>query len=144
MVDSSEIFNQQIETLLSDALDKYGYDFTGYSRASIKRRILQLFSIDKWTSFAEFRHAINNDPAYFVRFMEQITINVTEMFRDPEFHRSLRNEVLPALGTYPFIRIWVAGCSTGEEAYSLAIMLSELNLLNKTLIYATDINATIK
>jgi chemotaxis protein methyltransferase CheR len=143
MVDSSEIFNQQIETLLSDALDKYGYDFTGYSRASIKRRILQLFSIDKWTSFAEFRHAINNDPAYFVRFMEQITINVTEMFRDPEFHRSLRNEVLPALGTYPFIRIWVAGCSTGEEAYSLAIMLSELNLLNKTLIYATDINATI-
>ncbi|MEO6818867.1 MAG: protein-glutamate O-methyltransferase CheR [Ginsengibacter sp.] len=142
MVDTSDIINQQIELLLSDALEKYGYDFTGYSPASIKRRILRLFSLDKWTSFAEFRHAINADPVYFIRFMEQITINVTEMFRDPEFYRLLRQEVLPALGTYPFIRIWVAGCSTGEEAYSVAIMLDELNLLNKSLIYATDINAT--
>lgn len=142
MVDTSDIINQQIDLLLSDALEKYGYDFTGYSPASIKRRILRLFSLDKWTSFAEFRHAINADPVYFIRFMEQITINVTEMFRDPEFYRLLRQEVLPALGTYPFIRIWVAGCSTGEEAYSVAIMLDELNLLNKSLIYATDINAT--
>ena len=142
MVETSEIINQQIETLLADALEKYGYDFTGYSNASIKRRILRLFSLDKWTSFAEFRHAINNDAFYFIRFMEQITINVTEMFRDPEFYRALQYEVLPALGTYPFIRIWVAGCSTGEEAYSVAIMLKELNLLNKSLIYATDINAT--
>lgn len=142
MVETSEIINQQIETLLTDALDKYGYDFTGYSNASIKRRILRLFSLDKWTSFAEFRHAINNDSTYFIRFMEQITINVTEMFRDPEFYHALQNEVLPALGTYPFIRIWIAGCSTGEEAYSVAIMLKELNLLHKSLIYATDINAT--
>ena len=143
MVESSEIINQQIEILLTDALDKYGYDFTGYSHASIKRRILRLFSLDKWPSFAEYRHAINTDASYFVRFMEQITINVTEMFRDPEFHHVLRKEVLPALGTYPFIRIWIAGCSTGEEAYSIAIMLKELNLLQKSLIYATDINATI-
>lgn len=143
MLDGSEIINSQIEIILSDTLNKYGYDFTGYSHASIKRRILRLFSLDKWTSFAEYRHAIKNDSSYFVRFMEQITINVTEMFRDPEFHQSLRKEVLPALGTYPFIRIWVAGCSTGEEAYSLAIMLKELDLLNKSLIYATDINATI-
>ena len=135
--------DEYVEIILSDALEIYGYDFTGYSRASIKRRILRLYTLDKFVSFAEFRYRIRNDADYFSRFLEQITINVTEMFRDTEFYKILRSNVLPVLGTYPFIRIWIAGCSTGEEAYSIAVILKELNLLNKSLIYATDINSTV-
>jgi len=137
------ISDTQVEILLADLLEHYGYDFTGYSKASIKRRILRLYALDKAVSFAEFRYRINNDNFYFKRFVEQITVNVTEMFRDPMFFKTLRNVVLPKLGTYPLIRIWLAGCSTGEEAYSMAILLKELNLLNKALIYATDLNPVV-
>jgi chemotaxis protein methyltransferase CheR len=137
------ISDAQVEILLADLLEHYGYDFTGYSRASIKRRILRLYALDKAVSFAEFRYRINNDNFYFKRFVEQITVNVTEMFRDPAFFKTLRNVVLPKLGTYPFIRIWLAGCSTGEEAYSISIILKELNLLHKALIYATDLNPIV-
>jgi chemotaxis protein methyltransferase CheR len=137
------ISDMQVEVLLADLLEHYGYDFTGYSKASIKRRILRLYSLDKAVSFAEFRYKINNDTFYFKRFVEQITVNVTEMFRDPGFFKTLRNVVLPKLGTYPLIRIWLAGCSTGEEAYSISIILKELNLLHKSLIYATDINPIV-
>jgi chemotaxis protein methyltransferase CheR len=140
---SSEHNDELIEILLSDVLEVYGYDFTGYSRASLKRRILRLYEMDRFVSFAEYRYKIRTDPGYFKRFLEEITINVTEMFRDPEFYKTLRNEILPRLGTYPFIRIWIAGCSTGEEAYSVAIFLKELNLLQKSLIYATDINSEV-
>ncbi|WP_228451385.1 CheR family methyltransferase [Marnyiella aurantia] len=140
---TSEHADEHLEMLLSDVLEIYGYDFTGYSRASLKRRIVRLFELDRFVSFAEYRYKIRTDPAYFKRFLEQVTINVTEMFRDPAFYRTLRTEILPRLGTYPFIRIWIAGCSTGEEAYSVAIFLKELNLLNKSLIYATDINNTV-
>ena len=137
------ISDEQVELLLSDLLEQYGYDFTGYSRASLKRRIVRLYGLDKALSFAEFRYRINDDPVYFKRFVEQITVNVTEMFRDPDFFRKLREVVLPRLGTYPFIRIWLAGCSTGEEAYSISIILKELNLLHKSLIYATDLNPIV-
>lgn len=135
--------DEQVEILIGDVLANYGYDFTGYSRASFKRRLLRLYALDKMVSFAEFRFKIVNDKFYFKRFVEQITVNVTEMFRDPGFYKALRTKVLPSLGTYPFIRIWLAGCSTGEEAYSIAIVLKELNLLHKSLIYATDINPTV-
>ncbi|WP_316816830.1 protein-glutamate O-methyltransferase CheR [Pedobacter nyackensis] len=137
------ITDQHVEILLSDLLEQYGYDFTGYSKASLKRRIARLYSLDKALSFAEFRYKILDDQVYFKRFVEQITVNVTEMFRDPSFFRTLREDVLPKLGTYPFIRIWLAGCSTGEEAYSISIILKELNLLHKSLIYATDLNPTV-
>lgn len=140
---SIEEIEEQIDTIMADAFELYGYDFTGYSRASFKRRILRLYALDKMVSFAEFRYLIRSDPGYFNRFMEQVTINVTEMFRDPEFYKCLRQEILPNLGTFPFIRIWVAGCSTGEEAYSVAILLEELKLLRKSLIYATDINSLV-
>ena len=143
MFKSTEHSDELIEILLSDVLEVYGYDFTGYSRASLKRRILRLYEMDKFVSFAEYRYKIRTEPGYFKRFLEEITINVTEMFRDPAFYKTLRNEILPRLGTYPFIRIWVAGCSTGEEAYSVAIFLKELNLLHKSLIYATDINSEV-
>ena len=133
MLKSTEHSDELIEILLSDVLEVYGYDFTGYSRASLKRRILRLYEMDKFVSFAEYRYKIRTEPGYFKRFLEEITINVTEMFRDPSFYKTLRTEILPKLGTYPFIRIWVAGCSTGEEAYSIAIFLKELNLLHKSL-----------
>ena len=138
-----EYNDELVEIILGDVLEVYGYDFTGYSRASLKRRIVRLYEMDKFVSFAEYRYKIRTEPGYFKRFLEQITINVTEMFRDPEFYKNLRAEILPRLGTYPFIRIWVAGCSTGEEAYSVAIFLKELNLLHKSLIYATDINSAV-
>lgn len=137
------IDNEQVEILLNDVLESHGYDFLEYSHASIKRRISRLYALDNFVSFAEFRYTIKSDKQYFKRFLEEITVNVTEMFRDPSFYKALRNDVLPVLGTYPFIRIWVAGCSTGEEAYSLAIVLKELNLLHKSLIYATDINPSV-
>jgi chemotaxis protein methyltransferase CheR len=143
MPSSLGINDEQTETLIADVLAQYGYDFTGYSRASLKRRLNRLYSLDKQVSFAEFRYKIGSDSVYFKRFVEQITVNVTEMFRDPGFYKALRENVLPNLGTYPFIRIWLAGCSTGEEAYSMAIVLKELNLLQKSLIYATDINPTV-
>lgn len=135
--------NTQIEQLLADVLEVYGYDFTGYSRASLKRRINRLYSMDGFVGFSEFRFKIRSDASYFKRFLEEVTINVTEMFRDPSFYKYLKSELLPKLGTYPFIRIWIAGCSTGEEAYSIAIFLKELNLLHKALIYATDINSAV-
>ena len=91
------INDEQVEILLLDMLEKYGYDFTGYSRASLKRRIHRLYGLDKALSFAEFRYKVCNDAAYFKRFVEQITVNVTEMFRYPGFFQTLRKEVLPKL-----------------------------------------------
>ncbi|WP_411275391.1 CheR family methyltransferase [Daejeonella sp.] len=140
---ASVIKDIEVEILLNDVLELYGYDFTNYSKASIKRRINRLFALDKFPSFAEFRYHLRTDSIYIKRFVEQITVNVTEMFRDPTFYNALREKVLPQLGTYPFIRIWLAGCSTGEEAYSIAIVLKELNLLDKSLIYATDLNPEV-
>lgn len=137
------IRDEEVEILLSDMLDIYGYDFNDYSKASLKRRIDRLFTLDKFPSFAEFRYRIKNDERYLKRFVEEITVNVTEMFRDPSFYETLRNEVLPVLATYPLIRIWHAGCSTGEEVYSMAILLQEAGFLKKSLLYATDINPEV-
>ncbi len=142
-MERSIISDEDVEMLLGDLLDQYGYDFTEYSRASIKRRLTRLFLIDRFPSMAEFRYRVISDPAYLRRIVEEITVNVTEMFRDPIFYKSLREEVLPVLATHPFIRIWHAGCSTGEEVYSMAIMLKEANLLHKSLLYATDINPLV-
>ena len=99
--------------------------------------------IDKFASYAELRYRVLNDAQYFKKFIEEITVNVTEMFRDPVFFKSLRENVLPQLGTFPLIRIWLAGCSTGEEAYSIAILLKEAGLYHKCLIYGTDINPAV-
>jgi chemotaxis protein methyltransferase CheR len=137
------IKDAEIEILLNDLLELYGYDFSDYAKASLKRRINRLLTIDKFPSFAELRYRVKNDDAYLKRFVEEITVNVTEMFRDPSFYLALRTAVLPVLATYPLIRIWLAGCSTGEEVYSVAIILKEANLLHKSLLYATDINPDV-
>ncbi len=138
-----QLSDSEVETILNDVFELYGHDFTNYSRASIKRRLHRLIANDGFLSFAEFRFKLRSDKSYFTRFLEQITVNVTEMFRDVHFYKALREEVLPVLATWPLIRVWHAGCSTGEEVYSMAILLHEANLLNKSLLYATDINPAV-
>ncbi len=142
-MDSLQVRDEEIEMLLDDILNRYGYDFRDYAKASIKRRINRLYTLDKFPSFAEFRYKINREENYLKRFIEEITVNVTEMFRDPSFYAALRKDILPVLATYPFIRIWHAGCSTGEEVYSVSILLKEANLLHKSIQYATDINPQV-
>lgn len=134
------IRDEEINLLLRDILERYGYDFTAYAKASLRRRIERLMTLDRFPGFGEFRHRMKNDPTYLQRFVEQVSVNVTEMFRDPEFYRSLRKKVFPLIATYPHIRVWHAGCASGEEVFSMAIMLKEEGLLHKTLLYATDIN----
>lgn len=143
MVEAGLVKEEEINWLLNDLYEQYGYDFTNYARASLKRRINRLMTLDKFPSFAEFRYRVKSDPDYLKRFVEEVTVNVTEMFRDPHFYKCLREKVLPLLATYPLIRIWHAGCSTGEEVYSMAIVLREVNLLHKSLLYATDLNPDV-
>ena len=142
-MESVIIKEEEIDILLGDLVAVYGYDFTDYAKASLVRRINRLFSIDKFKTFPAFRDRLRTDVRYMGRFVEQITVNVTEMFRDPSFYKVISKDILPVLSTYPFIRIWHAGCSTGEEVYSMAILLKEANLLHKSLLYATDINANV-
>ena len=143
MTEQNIIKDEEIDLLIKDIYECYGYDFSLYSRASFKRRINRICLIGRFTSFAELRYKIINEPDYFKQFLQEVTVNVTEMFRDPQFFRCLREDIMPQLGTYPLIRIWVAGCSTGEEAYSIAILLKEANLYHKSLVYATDINPAV-
>ena|SRR6218665_1705429 len=137
------IDERELELLINEVHDYYGYDFSSYSMASFKRRVERLFQLDGFKTFAEFLSKIRSDPNYFKRMVEEITVNVTEMFRDPMFYKTLRTEILPILATKPFIRIWHAGCSTGEEVFSMAIVLKEANLLHKSLLYATDISPAV-
>lgn len=120
----------------------YGYDFSGYSHASFLRRINRFNHHKGINSLDELLHFLTID-FNFEKFLQEITVNVTELFRDPSFFKSLREKVIPELKTYPFVRIWDAGCSTGEETYSLSILLYEENLKSKSKIYATDINRRV-
>jgi len=134
------VSDEQLNTLLDDLLELHGYDMNNYSKASLIRRVNRLISLDKFPSFTELQFRLKTDKNYLRRFIEEITVNVTEMFRDPVFYQTLRTKVLPEIASKPFIRIWHAGCSSGEEVYSMAILLHEQNLLQKSLLYATDIN----
>ena len=137
------ISDRELEVLINEVFEYYGYDFSGYSRASLKRRVDRLYQIDGFTYFSDLLSKVRSEPGYVKHLVEEVTVNVTEMFRDPLFYKLVREEILPVLATKPFIRIWHAGCSTGEEVYSMAILLKEANLLHKSLLYATDINAIV-
>ena len=126
--------------LVRTLLDRYAYDFTRYAPSSMRRRIRRIIDMDGHQDVPGLLAHLERHPAYLNDVVSALTVTVTEMFRDPAFFHALRNEVIPVLATYPFIRIWCAGCATGEEPYSLAILLHEAGLLDKTLIYATDIN----
>ncbi len=133
----------QIDVVLQDLLEVHLYDFTFYSRESFKRRINRLYKLEKYDSFQDFRTRLLSDDNYIDHFIDRITVNVTEMFRDHQFFKKLRMEVVPNLATRPFIRVWCAGCSTGEEVYSVAIMLHEAGVLDKSEISASDINPRV-
>lgn len=135
--------DQHLQQFINEIFDHYGYDFGGYSHASFKRRLERVYSMDGFANFQEFLYRIKNDTDYLTYVIEEITVNVTEMFRDPAFYKVLREEILPALRSKPFIRIWHAGCSTGQEVYSMAVLLSEEGILQKSIIYATDLNQTV-
>lgn len=115
------------------------YDLSGYSKSSLKRRVQRLMDMERM-DLVDLKNAILNVEGFFGYFIQEITVNVTEMFRDPLFYHELKNVVFPYLQTYPQLRIWSAGCATGEEAYSLSILLQEENLLGRSFIYGTDIS----
>lgn len=137
---SIDIPEEQYTTLIREMKVGYGYDFTHYSRASMFRRINRFLIAKHLKGVEELIQKVATDKFFFEGFLLELTVNVTEMFRDPSFYKSLRTKVLPYLKTYPNIRIWDAGCSSGEETYSLSILLKEENYLHKSRIYATDIN----
>nr|WP_294946515.1 protein-glutamate O-methyltransferase CheR [uncultured Mucilaginibacter sp.] len=130
-------------TELIDLVKKiHGFDFSDYTKASFKRRLARIMMLKK-LSFYDLKHTLVNDPAFFQEFLEEITVNVTEMFRDPAFYKALNSQVIPYLSTYQHTKIWCAGCSSGEEVYSLAILLKEAGLSAKSFIYGTDINTEV-
>lgn len=127
--------------LLVDAIYlKYHYDFRSYAVASLKRRVAAAMARFGCATVSQLQDRLLHDPAAFAQMLDFLTVQVSEMFRDPAYFRSLRETVVPLLRTYPSLKVWVAGCSAGEEVYSLAILLREEGLLERTLIYATDIN----
>ncbi len=130
----------EIKLILEAIYLKYGYDFRDYARAGIKRRIKRRLSLSGIKTISEMQHKLLYDKKFFEMLLLDLSINVTEMFRDPSFFRALRKGVLSELKKRSFIKIWHAGCATGEEVYSLAILLKEEGLYEKTRIYATDFN----
>lgn len=130
----------ELQLLLEAIYLKYNYDFRQYSRASLKRRIRHALRVLECSSVSALQDRILREPADFMQLLQYLTIPVSEMFRDPEYFLALRQQVLPVLRTYPSLKIWIAGCSTGEEVYSMAILLHEEGLLERSMIYATDIN----
>ena len=135
--------DSEIVLLIEELYKYHGYDFSGYSAASFRRRVERLYQMDRFEHFSDFLSKARSDETYFKHMIEEITVNVTEMFRDPDFYKTLRTEILPFLATKPFIRIWHAGCASGEEVFSMAILLKELNVLDRSLLYATDLNPTV-
>ena len=138
-----EIENIEISLLLEAVFRRYGHDFRHYARASVERRVRQFMHKAQCHTISEIIPKILHDEDAFGNFLLQLSIPVTEMFRDPAVYRCIRAMVLPVLKTYPFVRIWHAGCATGEEAYSLAILLKEEGLYERASIFATDFNDVV-
>jgi chemotaxis protein methyltransferase CheR len=130
----------EIQLLLEAIFQQYGYDFRDYGKAHAKRRILHRMALSNLDSISALQHKVLYDEDFFRLFLQDLSINTTEMFRDPPFFKEVRQQVIPTLNTYPFLKIWHAGCSTGEEVYSMAILLKEEGLHKRTQLYATDFN----
>ena len=133
-------FEIELQLLLDAIYLKYHYDFRGYAQASLKRRVRTALERFGCPTLSQLQDRVLRDAAVFQSLLDLLTIPVSEMFRDPRYFRTLRESVVPVLRTYPSLKVWIAGCSTGEEAYSIAILLREEGLLERTIIYATDIN----
>lgn len=139
-MDDSELECIEIDLLLEGIFRRYGYDFRSYARASLQRRLRQFLSTCPEESFSELLPRVLRDESLFAGLAQTLSVSTTEMFRDPAVYRAVRDKILPVLRTWPYFKVWHAGCSTGEEAYSLAIMLHEEGLLDRATIYATDFN----
>jgi chemotaxis protein methyltransferase CheR len=137
---AAETIDIEMRLLIDAIYLKYHYDFRGYAEASLKRRLSTAPSRFGCKTLSQLQDKILHEPATFSAVLGLLTVPVSEMFRDPSYFCSLREKVVPILRTYPSLKVWVAGCSTGEEVYSLAILLYEEGLLDRSLIYATDIN----
>nr|WP_067061123.1 protein-glutamate O-methyltransferase CheR [Mucilaginibacter sp. L294] len=141
-VSKDEISSEQLNELIDIVKKIHGFDFSDYTEASFKRRLARIMMLKK-LEFYDLKHVLVNDAGFFQEFLEEITVNVTEMFRDPTFYKALKTQVVPYLSTYQQVKIWCAGCSSGEEVYSLAILLNEEKLGKKSFIYGTDINTEV-
>jgi len=130
----------EVELLLEGIFRHYGFDFRAYAYSSLRRRLWKRIDAEGLGSVSALQNAVLHDPPVMERLLRDLSVNVTAMFRDPTFYVAFRNQVIPLLRTYPFIRIWHAGCSTGEEVFSMAILLTEEGLYDRCRIYATDIN----
>jgi len=139
----SDLEDIEISLLLEGLYRAYGFDFRDYSRASIKRRILEMMRTEKLDTVSAFQDRVLHDTVCLDRFLLGLSVHATSMFRDPSFYLTFRQKVVPLLRTYPTVQIWIAGCSTGEEVYSLAILLQEESLYNRCRIYATDISHSV-
>lgn len=137
---SVENFEIEAKLLIDAIYEKYSYDFRGYAMASIKRRLGTVLSRYEFKTISALQEKVLHDPSFFMTVLQFLTVPTSEMFRDPSYYLVLREKVIPLLKTYPSLKIWIAGCSTGEEVYSFAILLKEEGLLERTTIYATDIN----
>ena len=141
-VSEQGLSSEQLTELIELIKKIYGFDFTDYTKASLKRRFTRIMMLKK-LNFYDLKHTLINNNLFFQDFLEEVTVNVTEMFRDPTFYKALNSQVIPYLSTYPHIKIWSAGCSTGEEVYSLAILMHQAGLAQKTFMYGTDINTGV-
>ncbi|HEY3026622.1 MAG TPA: protein-glutamate O-methyltransferase CheR [Pyrinomonadaceae bacterium] len=139
----NELQDIEIELLLDGLYRVHGFDFRDYSRASIKRRILELMRTEKLETVSALQNRVLHDAACLERLLLGLSVHATAMFRDPSFYLTFRRKVVPLLRTYPTVQVWIAGCSTGEEVYSLAILLQEESLYPKCRIYATDISQAV-
>jgi chemotaxis protein methyltransferase CheR len=137
---ASRRFDIEFQLLIDAIYHMYHYDFRGYAQASLRRRLKTALARFNCETVSQLQDRVMHDAGLFPELLEHLTVQVSEMFRDPAYFRALRQHVVPLLRTYPSLKVWVAGCSAGEEAYSLAILLREEGLIARTLIYATDIN----
>lgn len=133
----------EIDLLLEGIYRKYGYDFRNYTNAHIKRRLEHRLKMSGCKNYMAILHKLIHDEAFFNEILLDLSINVSEMFRDPDFYKAIRESVIPYLKTYPFLKLWHAGCSAGQEVYSMVILLEEEGLIPKSQIYATDFNELI-
>ena len=138
--DGSGVFDIEVNLLLEAIFQKYHCDFRGYAMSSMRRRLRQAMDRFGAASLSVLQDRVLHDRQALSIFLDYLTVQVSEMFRDPTHFLALRRDVLPILATYPSLKIWIAGCSTGEEFYSLAIALEEEGLLDRAILYVTDVN----
>ena len=138
-----ELETVEINLLAEGIYQHYGFDFRDYAQPSLRRRIWKRIYAEGLSTISGLQEKVLHDPSCMERLLLDLSINTTAMFRDPTFYLAFREKIVPLLRTYPFVRIWHAGCSTGEEVYSMAILLSEEGLIDRCRIYATDINEAV-